>query len=184
MGRFLFKLAIISILCFLAYLLLRFVIKTVKEDYSDGRFDRFTQTIDRTLDQADYSAEVTDLTIEHNQTRDGEIGMYVYSTQTWRNLKGINCYSILRFFDDEGKPLRNNKFQNEDGEFCMTGGLVPDNKKCINDQRIFVPYSEFEIPDAGTTHFLCDIRLYIINNEGELVELAYSKPSRFHITSN
>lgn len=130
-----------------------------------------------------YSAEIPDLTIEHNQIRDGEDGMYVYSTQTWHNLKGVTCYSVLRFFDDEGKPLVGKRYKDDDGNFCLTGKLVSDGKKCVNDQRIFVPYSEFDFLDVGTTHYLCDIRLYIVDNEGEIIELAYSKPSRFHITT-
>lgn len=175
MGRFLFKLAVISILCLLAYLLFRYVVKIVKED-----FPQKVEWLHTT--RTDYSAEISDLTIEHNQSWNDKNGMYVYSTQTWRNLKGETCYSVLRFFDDQGKPLEGKQIRDEFGEFCITGEIVPENKKCINDQRVFVAYSEFDLPVAGTVYFLCDIRLYIYDKDGEIVELAYSNPCRFHIT--
>lgn len=175
MGRFLFKLAVISILCLLAYLLFRYVVKIVKED-----FPQKVEWLHTT--RTDYSAKTSDLTIEHNQNRDGEFGMYVYSTQTWRHLKGVTCYSVLRFFDDKGNPIGGRRYKDADGEFCITCELVPDNKKCVADLRIFVPYSEFDVHEGCTVHYLCDIRLYIYDKDGEIVELAYSNPCRFHIT--
>ena len=182
MGRFLFKAAIISILCLLAYLLFRFVFNLIKEDNLDGRSNLFSQMVEETIKTDNYSAEISDLTIEHNQTRGDEYGLYVYSTQTWRNLKGVTCYSTLRFFDDNGTPLSGKQFKDEYGNLCITGEIVPKGKKVDNDQRIFVPYTEFDIPNSGTVHFLCDIVLYVVNEEGQMIELAYSKPFRFHLS--
>lgn len=178
----LLKIAIVAIFCCIAFFLVRLSIKVINQDREDGKFDRLQQRTEQSINRADYSAEISDLTIEHNQNRDGEFGMYVYSTQTWHNLKGVSCYSVLRFFDNQGKPLKGKRIMDADGDFCITGEIVSDRKKCENDQRIFVPYSEFDVPEGCTVHYLCDIRLYIYDKDGEIVELAYSNPCRFHIT--
>lgn len=180
--RALLKVAIVAIFCCIAFFLIRIVIRVIDADRESGRLDRLRQRIERPVDRSDYSAKISELTIEHNQDRNGEYGMYVYSTQTWRNLKGVTCYSVLRFFDDQGNPLKGKTLRDDDGDFCVTGTLVSKGKNCETDQRFFVPYSEFDIPNVGTAHFLCDIRLYIINENDEIIELAYSKPCRFHIT--
>ena len=64
----------------------------------------------------------------------------------------------------------------------MIGKIEPDSDNCVNDQRIFVAYNQFDIPDNGTVHFLCDIRLFIIDQKGDRIELAYSNPCRFHLS--
>lgn len=128
------------------------------------------------------SAHVGDLVIEHNISRDGKIGMNLSSKQTFKNLKGITCYTIIRFFDDEIKPLKGKSACDENGNFCIIGKLTPDDDDCVNDQRVFVSYDQFDVPDSGTVYFYCDIKLFILNDKGEKVELASSNPSRFHLS--
>ena len=174
----LLKIALVAIFCCIAFILVRFCFTIINKD----RAEKDKSRIENPVKHADYSAEISDLTIEHNQTRGDEYGLYVYSTQTWRNLKGVTCYSTLRFFDDNGTPLSGKQFKDEYGNLCITGEIVPKGKKVDNDQRIFVPYTEFDIPNSGTVHFLCDIVLYVVNEGGQMIELAYSKPFRFHLS--
>lgn len=128
------------------------------------------------------SASVSDLTIEHNVIREGKQGMNLCSKQTFKNLEGSDCYTMIRFFDDKGNPLKGKSAKDEDGNFCIIGKVVPDCNDCENDQRVFVAYDQFDVPNNGTVYFNCDIILYIVNANGESVELARSGPSRFHLS--
>lgn len=128
------------------------------------------------------SAKVSDLLIEHNINRDGKIGMNISSEQKFYHLKGTTCYTMIRFFDDEGKPIKGKNARDKNGNFCITGKLIPDDDECINSQRVFVAYDQFDLPNNGTVYFNCDIILYIVNANGESVELARSGPSRFHLS--
>jgi hypothetical protein len=89
---------------------------------------------------------------------------------------------MIRFFDDEGKPIKGINARDKNGNFCITGKLIPDDDECINSQRVFVAYDQFDLPNNGTVYFNCDIILYIVNANGESVELARSGPSRFHLS--
>lgn len=128
------------------------------------------------------SAKVSDLLIEHNINRDGKIGMNISSEQEFYHLKGTTCYTMIRFFDDKGNLLKVKSAKDEDGNFCIIGKVVPDCNDCENDQRVFVAYDQFDVPHNGTVYFNCDIILYIVNANGESVELARSAPSRFHLS--
>ena len=128
------------------------------------------------------SASVSDLTIEHNVIREGKHGMNLFSKQVFKNLEGSDCYTMIRFFDDKGNPLKRKSAKDEDGNFCIIGKVVPDCNDCENDQRVFVAYDQFDVPETGLAYFLCDIRLFILDCNGERVELAFSQSSRFHLS--
>ena len=139
-------------------------------------------SVDKTILRGNIAANVSDLVIEHNVNRHGKIGMNLSSKQTFQNLKGTTCYTMIRFFDDQIKPLKGKSACDEHGNFCIIGKLTPDNDDCTNDQHVFVSYDQFDLPDSGIVYFFCDIRLFITNNDGERIELAHSNPSRFHLS--
>ena len=139
-------------------------------------------TVEEPVLKLNIAAKVSDLVIEHNISRDGKIGMNISSEQEYYHLKGTTCYTIIRFFDDEGKLLKGKSVRDKNGNFCVTGKLIPEDDECINSQRVFVAYDQFDIPKNGTVYFNCDIILYIVNANGESVELACSGTSRFHLS--
>lgn len=176
MGRCLFKIIVLSILGCIAFFCIRLAYSIFEEDIRNWRNSVQQEEV------ANISASVSDLILEHNVTIEGQNGMNIYSKQVYKNLEGTTCYYMLRFFDDNGKPLKGKTYKDEDGDFCMIGKIEPDSDNCVNDQRIFVAYNQFDIPDNGTVHFLCDIRLFIIDQKGDRIELAYSNPCRFHLS--
>ena len=173
MGKFLFQLIgtliTLSVIGFIGYCL----------------FTRLFQSFEDKEQQekvVNISAKVSDLEIEHNVTHQGKQGMNVITEQVYKNLEGKKCYTMLRFFDTDGKPLKGKSIKDEDGDFVITGSLVPDDEEYENTQRIFVAYDQFDIPDEGLAYFLCDIWLFILDGNGKRVELAHSQPSRFHLS--
>ena len=129
------------------------------------------------------SASTSDLTIEHNAERGGRLGMYIYSKQNYRNLKGVSCYTALYFMDDKGKLLEGKRVKDADGYFCyITRPIIPEANNVTNEQRTFIPYEEFSMPDTGTVYFNCALTVFIENDKKQRIELASSSPARFHLS--
>ena len=182
MGKFLFQLTgtiiTLAIIGFIGYL----VFTRLFQSAGDNECNEVVAVKEYSY-KANISAAVSDLNIEHNICRNGKTGMNLSSKQTFYNLKGKTCHTAIRFFDEEGRPLVGKSARDEDGSFCIIGNLTPDDNECVNDQCVFVAYDQFDIPqDKETVHYLCDIRIFILNNNGERVELAHSNPSRFHLS--
>lgn len=177
--RVILKLAIVAIFCCVAFFMVRLAISTISDDIDK----KANVVVDKQKGVAlKPSASTSDLTIEHNAERNGLFGMFIHSKQKYRNLKGIACYTILYFFDDKGKPLKGNRFKDSNGNFCFIAPpLIPEADNIINEQRSFIPYDEFNIPEGETVFYNCCLSVYIENDKNQRVELASSPISRFHL---
>ena len=183
MGKFLFQLTgtiiTLAIIGFIGYIVFTRLFQSIDDTENNN-----IVAVDKTnSQQTNISATVSELSIEHNINRNGKMGMNLSSKQTFYNLEGTTCYTTIRFFDEEGRPLVGKSARDDDGSFCIIGNLTPDDNECVNDQCVFVAYDQFDIPqDKETVYYLCDIRIFILNDNGERVELAHSNPSRFHLS--
>lgn len=178
--RVILKLAIVAIFCCIAFFLVRLVINTIRDDNNKNNVT--TEYLQQNK-EADYSASTSDLRIEHNVERSGMVGMYIYSKQNYRNLKGIACYTVLSFFDDNGNSLKGKRFKDDNGNFCFyTPPLTPETDNVTNEQRTFIPYEEFCLPEEGTVFYNCILTVYVENNKKLRTELATSAISRFHLS--
>ena len=182
MGKFLFQL--IGTIITLAIIgLIGYLVFTRLFQYLGDPNRQEVNAVDRTTSINNIEASTSDLKIEHNAERDGMIGMYIYSKQNYRYLKGIACYTVLTFFDDNGNLLKGNRFKDDDGNFCFyTPPLTPETDNVTNEQRAFIPYEEFSLPEEGTVYFNCILTVYIENNKKQRTELATSAISRFHLS--
>lgn len=178
--RAILKLAIVSLFCCMAYFMVRLVVITIRDDNNKNNVVK--EYLQQNKD-TNYTASTSDLRIEHNAERNGMIGMYIYSTQNYRNLKGIACYTVLNFLDDNGNLLIGNRFKDDDGNFCFYAPpLTPETDNVTNEQRTFIPYEEFSLPEEGTVYYNCILTVYIENNKKQRTELATSAISRFHLS--
>ena len=100
MGRCLFKIIVLSILGCIAFFCIRLAYSIFEEDIRNWRNSVQQEEV------ANISASVSDLTLEHNVTIEGQNGMNIYSKQVYKNLEGTTCYYMLRFFDDKEKRIR------------------------------------------------------------------------------
>jgi len=177
MGRCIFKLAFLTILCCIAFFCIRIAYNIFKDDINSWCNNVQQEKV------SDISASTSDLTIEHNAERDGMFGMYIHSKQNYRNLNGIACYTALYFFDDQGNPLIGKRFKDANGNFCFIAPpLIPETDNVTNEQRSFIPYDEFSLPETGTVYFNCELTVYIENNKKQRTKLASSSISRFHLS--
>lgn len=128
------------------------------------------------------SASTSDLRLEHNVEHNGRFGMYVHSIQKYHNLKGVRCYTVLYFFDDNGNLLKGKQIKDKNGDLCLISELiVPESNYMTDEQSAFIPYDEFGVPDKGTFYFNCQLLVYIMDNSTK-IELASSSTSRFHLS--
>ena len=182
MGKFIFQLAgtiiTLAIIGFIGYVVFTRIFHSIDDIESNN-----IVAVDKTNSkQTNMSASTSDLSLEHNVEHNGMFGMYVYSTQKYHNLKGIRCYTVLYFFDDNGNLLKGKQIKDEDGYLCITSNpIVPESNDITDDHRTFIPYDEFSFPDKGTFYFNCQLTVFIMDNNKK-IELASSSISRFHLS--
>lgn len=178
--RVILKLAIVAIFCCVAFFMARLVLSTISFDMSKSSTVVEDKRNNVVLEP---SASTSDLTIEHNAERDGMFGMYIHSKQNYRNLKGIACYTVLYFFDDQGNSLKGKRFKDVNGNFSFIARpITPETNNVTNEQRTFIPYEEFNISETGIVYFNCALTVFIENDKQQRIELASSSPARFHLS--
>ena len=85
--------------------------------------------------------------------------------------------------DDKGKLLAGKRVKDANGNFSFTARpIIPEANNVTNEQRTFIPYEEFNIPETGIVYFNCALTVFIENDKQQRIELASSSPARFHLS--
>ncbi|MCO6510887.1 MAG: hypothetical protein J5I65_08845 [Aridibacter famidurans] len=87
--------------------------------------------------------------IDYNVNQGGQLGMVVHVTAVLNGLNGKEAYLQLLFEKDDGTRLNGSttQFKSPSGQTAGYSSLKPIyNSARFNDIKIFVPYSEFNLP--------------------------------------
>lgn len=99
------------------------------------------------------SANISNVTVEHNQILDHSEGMSIKMKLNVNGLKGKNISVIVYFYDEKGIALKDNnqRYYTTDGNVCSSKSLISDYEECVwNSLSIFIPYSELHLSEIGT----------------------------------
>ncbi|WP_299439422.1 hypothetical protein [uncultured Aquimarina sp.] len=101
-----------------------------------------------TVKKEDVSTKFTKSWVDYNVTEDGKKGMRIHGEFTVYNLKGKECYMLVRFADKDEKFLTTTKvgYKNVSGHISLYKKLIPKyNNSYYEDVVVFMPYTEFNL---------------------------------------
>ena len=134
------------------------------------------------------SATVKNIYVDHNVLQDGQKGMKIEAEFDSKNLKGEILYCMVRFYNDDGSPLvqkkYNEKYRSVNGNVIVGDYTSPPYEVCNTKTPLFIPYDELPTVKKGRTDFILDASILYYTSKTDYEVLDRSRTYSFYIMND